>query len=76
MQVCVNGEPALSLEPIPSTDQRSIIDRNSLRKPHHSAGQISSLSIHEFLALPANAALGVRIQGSGKSQGFLSIRKL
>ena len=78
VQVCVNGEPVVSLDP--NHDVSSVVGGGPLeyvkRRHRHTAGDITSVLVDEVMALPPNAVVGVRFDSGTRAQGFLSVRKL
>lgn len=85
MQVCVNGEAIFTLEPSDAQgcelkDQRrgryEDEDRYIVRRSRHSAGQVTSIALDEYVALPPRAVLSVRIESPDRAQGFMSLHKL
>lgn len=57
-----------------------MIDRHAklkaIRRARHSAGNVTGLTICEFLALPARCQLSISYDIDEKAQGFISLRKL
>jgi hypothetical protein len=47
-----------------------------IARGRHSAGNVTGLSVREFLALPARSQVSLSYDGSDNAQGFLSLRKL
>lgn len=89
MQICLNGEPVFSVQPDPSDGSGSghtlttfvnaqslRDDRYTQRRLKHSAGEVSSVAIDEFISVPAEATLAVRFHCAAAAQGFLSLKKL
>jgi hypothetical protein len=85
VQICVNGEAIFTLEPSDAEgcelkDHRRARyedeDRYIVRRSRHSAGQITSVALDEYVALPPRAVLSVRLESPDKAQGFLSLHKL
>jgi hypothetical protein len=78
--VCVNGEPVLTRAPGGGGSSVEHLDSTSgdcvVRRSRHSAGDVTSIALDEFLALPAPAALSVRFSAIGRAQGFLALEKL
>jgi len=78
--VCVNGEPVLTRAPTSAEPTMEMVDSSSgdcvMRRSRHSAGDVTSIALNEFLALPAPAALSVRFSATGRAQGFLMLEKL
>lgn len=42
----------------------------------HSAGNVTGLTLLDFIALPARARLSLTFAGEGHGEGFFSLRKL
>ena len=42
----------------------------------HSAGNVTGLTLLDFVALPARARLSLTFNGEGHGEGFFSLRKL
>jgi hypothetical protein len=42
----------------------------------HPAGNVTGLTLIDFLALPAKAKLSISYSGEGSAEGFFSLRKL
>ena len=42
----------------------------------HSAGNVTGLTMLDFIALPARARISLTFQGEGSGEGFFSLRKL
>ena len=47
-----------------------------VRRGRHSAGNVTGLSIADFLALPARAQVSLSYDGVDHAQGFFQLRKL
>jgi hypothetical protein len=71
VQIMVNGEPVITATESASGKLRPVVCRG-----RHSAGNVTGLSISEFLALPARAQICVTYDGTDSAQGFLQLRKL
>jgi hypothetical protein len=83
VQVCLNGEPILSLQPEQGPWQGAEAggslardDQYSLRRNRHSAGEVTCLGLEEHVSLPADAKLAVRFNSQAAAQAFFSIKKL
>ena len=50
--------------------------RAVVRRGRHSVGNVTGLSIKEFLALPARSQISLTYDGTDSAQGFLCLRKL
>lgn len=42
----------------------------------HSAGNVTGLTLNEFVAMPARARISVAYEGESAGEGFLCLRKL
>ena len=71
--VHVNGEPVLSAA---SHSRSGSASRFQQRRGRHSAGNVSGLTMVDFLALPARARVSVTYDGEAHAQGFVQLRKL
>jgi hypothetical protein len=85
LQICLNGEPILSLQPDvsdPSTSSNAQAlreERYVIRRMRHSVGEVTCLSIDEHVSLPADAQLTMRFHSSASAssaQAFFAIKKL
>ena len=67
VQLLVNGEPVLC------TDRR-----HKIRSPEysHSNGNVTGLSLVDFIALPARARISISYVGDTVAEGFMGLRKL
>ena len=50
--------------------------RYFLKRFRHSAGEVTCLSIDEFVSLPPDATLSVRFHSAVPAQGFFSVKKM
>ena len=76
VQVLVNGEPILS-----AVNTSSYVIHHSAGKlkqtgKQHSAGNLTGLTMIDFIALPARARISLSYSGAPKCEGFLGLRKL
>uniref|UniRef100_A0A7S3IP85 C1q domain-containing protein n=1 Tax=Strombidium inclinatum TaxID=197538 RepID=A0A7S3IP85_9SPIT len=76
IQVLVNGEPILS-----AVNNSSYVIHHSSGKlkqtgKQHSAGNLTGLTMIDFISLPARARVSVSYSGEKKCEGFLGLRKL
>ncbi len=76
IQVLVNGEPILS-----AVNNSSYVIPHSSGKlkstgKQHSAGNLTGLTMIDFISLPARARVSVSYSGERKCEGFLGLRKL
>ena len=55
---------------------RSDTQHYSLHRKRHSLGEVTSVSLSEYIALPPSTSLSVRISCGSQCQGFLSLAKL
>ena len=83
LQLCLNGEPILSLQPDINDSRTNIVtsqglkeERYIIRRLHHSIGEVTCVSIDEYISLPPDAALSVRYHSQSVAQAFFSIKKL
>ncbi|KAF0736415.1 hypothetical protein Ae201684_007434 [Aphanomyces euteiches] len=67
IQIAINGEPALVISSGEKADSR---------RRRHSAGNVTGITICEFLALPPRATVTVTYDIDERAQGFLTLRKL
>jgi hypothetical protein len=71
-QLVVNGEPMLSFESSAKLQSSSAMDV-SMRI---NQGNITGLSLIDFLSLPARARISITYIGDLNAEGFLGLRKL
>lgn len=75
MQLLVNGEPVLA-----AVNSASYVVHHSSGRltsvGRHSAGNITGLTLIDFLALPPHAKLAITYNGEDPGEGFLSLKKL
>ena len=76
IQVLVNGEPILS-----AVNNSSYVIHHSAGKlkntgKQHTAGNVTGLTMIDFIALPARARISLSYSGDKKVEGFLGLRKL
>jgi hypothetical protein len=84
IQITVNGEPILtSLSSSSggnagsSTLSGNLSVNSSKFKDHkHSAGQLTGLTIVEFVILPARARVSTVYQGEHGAEGFISLKRI
>jgi hypothetical protein len=72
----VNGEPILS-----AVNASSYVIHHSAGKlkqtgKQHSSGNLTGLTMIDFIALPARARVSLSYSGDKKCEGFLGLRKL
>ena len=71
----VNGESILS-----AVNSSSYVIHHSAGKlkgaNKHSAGNITGLTLVDFIALPARARISISYSGESGAEGFLSLKKL
>ena len=65
VKVYVNGEVILTLK-----------NTGRVQTSKNSAGNVTGLTLHEFIALPARARLSIGYEGENSGEGFLCLRKL
>ncbi|CAI2385185.1 unnamed protein product [Moneuplotes crassus] len=75
VQLLVNGEPCLS-----AVNNASYVIHHSSGKlkssNKHKEGNITGLTLIDFVALPARARISVSFKGESTSEGFMGLRKL
>ena len=76
IQVLVNGEPILS-----AVNTSSYVIHHSAGKlkqtgKQHTSGNLTGLTMIDFIALPARAMISLSYSGDKKCEGFLGLRKL
>mmetsp|Transcript_37162 Transcript_37162/g.94967 ORF Transcript_37162/g.94967 Transcript_37162/m.94967 type:complete len:591 (-) Transcript_37162:23-1795(-) len=75
VQLLVNGEPVLA-----AVNSASYVVHHSSGRltsvGRHSAGNITGLTLIDFLALPPHAKLAITYNGEDPGEGFLSLKKL
>jgi len=92
LQVYLNDQPMLSYQPELSpnasngviasvnnsktTPHVSKTDRYYLRRLKHPAGEVTCLSIDEYVSLPPDSSLSVKYHSAVVAQGFMSIKKM
>lgn len=74
VQLLLNGEPCLSA--VNSASQLLHHSSSRLANVQHPAGNVTGLTLIDFLALPAKAKLSIAYSGETAAEGFLSLRKL
>lgn len=75
VQLLVNGEPVLSAV----NSSSYVVHHSSGRLKNvgkHSSGNITGLSLIDFICLPERARVSVSFSGEDGSEGFLSLKKL
>ena len=102
VQICLNGEPVLTLAPSERShltsarrdSSNSALGSNgpapvggtvavasgeaqySTRRSRHSTGDVTSVALDEFLALPNPASLSIRFESPARAQAFFALQKL
>ena len=75
VQLLVNGEPVLS-----AVNSASYAVHHSSGRlaavGQHSAGNVTGVTLRDFLALPPKARVACSYQGDEHGEGFLGLRKL
>ena len=75
IQVLVNGETILS-----AVNSSSYVIHHSSGKlkgtGKHTAGNLTGLTLMDFIALPARARISISYSGEPGAEGFLGLRKL
>jgi len=74
VQLMLNGEPCLSA--VNSASQLLHHSSSRLANVQHPAGNVTGLTLIDFLALPAKAKLSISYSGETAAEGFFSLRKL
>ena len=75
MQLLVNGEPVLAA----INSASYVLHQSSGRLTsvgNHSSGNITGLTLIDFMALPPNAKVTLVYTGEDSGEGFLSLKKL
>ena len=75
VQIHLNGEPLMSVNKPQYVNDHGKENRIS-NVGKHSAGNVTGLTLLDFIALPARARLSLTFQGEGHGEGFFSLRKL
>jgi len=75
VQLLVNGEPVLSAVNSASYAVHHSSGRLAAVGPH-SAGNVTGLTLFDFVALPPNAKVACTYQGEDGAEGFLGLRKM
>jgi len=52
------------------------LDRYVLKRNRHSVGEVTCISVDEYVSLPVDALLAVRYHSTTPSQGFLALKKV
>ena len=68
VKIYVNGEVIIHL--------KDKLDGSRKQKTKHSAGNVTGLTLVEFVALPARARVAISYEGETSGEGFFSLRKL
>jgi len=74
VQLLLNGDPCLSA--VNSASHLLHHSSSRLANVQHPAGNVTGLTLVDFLALPAKAKLSIAYAGDGNAEGFISLRKL
>ena len=75
VQLLVNGEPVLSAVNSSSYAVHHSSGRLAAVGPH-SAGNVTGLTLIDYLALPPKAKVACTYQGEEGGEGFLGLRKM
>ena len=76
VRVFVNGEVIFTVRKDQHETKGNFFDKLST-KGSHSAGNVTGLSLSEFIALPARARLTLTYEGEGScGEGFVGLRKM
>jgi hypothetical protein len=74
-QIFVNGEPILSVNQ--SKNVSTLGKENKVSNVgKHSAGNITGLTLLDFIALPARARVSITFSCESHGEGFFNLRKL
>ncbi|ETV94135.1 hypothetical protein, variant 1 [Aphanomyces invadans] len=73
LQVLVNGEPAFVVQ---GEKGDALGPHGQRRRRRHTAGNVTGISLCDFLALPPRATVSVTYDIDERAQGFLTLRKL
>jgi hypothetical protein len=84
LQVCLNWEPLLSLQPSggsdgsgsPSAEGRVVQGQGHVIRAIHPAGEVTCVTIDEYISLPAESVLAVRFHAGAPAQAMLTLKKL
>ena len=84
LQVCLNWEPLLSLQPpggsdgsgSPSAEGRVVQGQGHVIRATHPAGEVTCVTIDEYISLPAESVLAVRFHAGAPAQAMLTLKKL
>ena len=60
----------LNGEPIIVAKDKALMTRS------HSCGNVTGLSVNEFVALPSNSKISITYDGEESGEGFICLRKL
>jgi hypothetical protein len=71
----LNGEPIMSVAKSQNVTDHGKENRVS-NVGKHSAGNVTGLTLMDFIALPARARLSLTFVGESHGEGFFSLRKL
>jgi hypothetical protein len=75
VQIHLNGEPLMRVNKPQYVNDMGKENRIS-NVGKHSAGNVTGLTLLDFIALPARARLSLTFTGEGHGEGFFSLRKL
>lgn len=89
IQICLNGEPIITLNPDSATPRsakahpavvssKGLLDDQSyvVRRLRHSVGDVTCISVEEYVSLPQDGAIAVRFHSQTAAQAFLAIAKI
>lgn len=71
----MNGEPLMSVNKPQYVNDNGKENRIQ-NAGKHSAGNVTGLTLLDFIALPARARLSLTFQGEAHGEGFFCLRKL
>lgn len=75
IQIHLNGEPLMSVNKSQYTSDKENSNKITTQGKH-SAGNVTGLTLLDYIALPARARLSITFQGETHGEGFFSLRKL
>ncbi len=77
IQVHLNGEPLMSVNKSQFVSDSTGKENKQIQNiGKHSAGNVTGLTMLDFVALPARARISLTFSGEGHGEGFFSLRKL
>ena len=76
VQIHLNGEPLMAVSKAQSVTDLGGKENRVSNAGKHSAGNVTGLTLLDFIALPARARLSLTFLGETHGEGFFSLRKL